>query len=275
MTNLTTRMAELDAKEKKPAAKYGLSCKTCGVVYRKKDIAFHHAWYKHFIEIYHPEKADFENLSPNDIVECSRCPRGFTRRLCSVHDYDAHILFYHTMKNDIWIPCGQCGNAFNQFDSYMNHLIGHANNLSPEQMMADMAKYSQSPQLGRKDGDKMERSLFYRSRNINQGKKSKEKSKSSTVNDFNDGPLNPVGERQANIAASKTSAPTRFQVPSFPSTGGPSRFHHSAVPRFHHSDVPRFQQSPAPRFHHSPVQRFPPPSPKTLIKRRNPFGSQF
>merc|ERR1712098_665420 len=99
--------------------------------------------------------------------------------------------------------------------------------------------------------------------------------KPSSVNDFNDAPWNPVGERQANIAASKTSAPTRFQVPSSLSTGEPSRFHHSAVPRFHHSAVPRFQQSPVQRFHHSPVPRFPPPSPRTLIRRRNPFGSQF
>merc|ERR1712098_649337 len=99
---------------------------------------------------------------------------------------------------------------------------------------------------------------------INQGKKSKEQSKPSTVNDFNDVSVTPV---QANIASLKTSAPSRFQVPSSPSTGGPSRFHQFPVSRFHHSPVQRYHHSAVPRFQQSLVPRFPPPSPRTLIRR--------
>ena len=164
----------------------------------------------------------------------------------SVHDHDAHVLFHHHMKKDIWIPCGQCGSTFNHFEAYVNHMIGHAKNLPHEQLLADLEKVNKFPKLGRKEGDKMERSLFY----ANKGKKSKEKSKSSTVNEFNNVALNPVVDSQANIASSKNVDKTNFLVPSSPSPSGSSRFHHSPMPRF------------------------PPPSPRTLISRRTK-GYQF
>jgi len=240
MVYFKTRMAELDAKEKKVSARYGFSCKICGVVYRQKEIAFYHAWYKHYIDLYHPAKSDLDTLEDEDIVRCIIC-----NSFCSVHDHDAHVLFHHHMKKDIWIPCGQCGSTFNHFEAYVNHMIGHAKNLPHEQLLADLEKVNKFPQLGRKEGDKMERSLFY----ANKGKKSKEKSKSSTVNEFNNVALNPVVDSQANIASSKNVDKTNFLVPSSPSPSG-SRFHHSSMPRF------------------------PPPSPRTLISRRTK-GYQF
>jgi len=240
MVYFKTRMAELDAKEKKVSARYGFSCKICGVVYRQKAIAFYHAWYKHYIDPYHPAKSDLETLEDEDIVRCIICNSFF-----SIHDHDAHVLFHHHMKKDIWIPCGQCGSTFNQFEAYLNHMIGHAKNLPRDQLLADLEKVNKFPQLGKKEGDKMERSLFY----ANIGKKSKEKSKSSTVNEFNNVALNQVVDSQANIASSKNVDKTNFLVPSSPSPSGS-------------------------RFHYSPMPRFPPPSPRTLISRRTK-GYQF
>jgi len=240
MLYFKTRMAVLDSKEKKVSARYGFSCKICGVVYRQKEIAFYHAWYKHYIDLYHPAKSDLDTLEDEDIVRCTIC-----NSFCSVHDHDAHVLFHHHMKKDIWIPCGQCGSTFNHFEAYVNHMIGHAKNLPRDQLLADLEKVNKFPQLGRKEGDKMERRLFY----ANKGKKSKEKSKSSTVNEFNNVTLNPLVDSQANIASSKNVDKTNFLVPSSPSPSG-SRFHHSSLPRF------------------------PPPSPRTLISRRTK-GYQF